>query len=73
MNIFFVLRKGLSIVLASARCLSAPSGTTVQVHGCTHNGFEGSRSGLDWQDLPLPDFSLGNSRAKEAQEWFAKV
>lgn len=73
MNIIFVLRKGLSIVLASARCLSAPSGTTVQVHGCTHKGFEGSRSGLDWQNLPLPDFSLGNSRAKEAQEWFAKV
>lgn len=35
--------------------------------------FEGSRSGLYWQDLPLPDFCLGNSRAKEAKEWFAKV
>lgn len=68
-----MLRKSLSIVLASARCLAALSSTTVQVHGCTHKEFEGSRSGSDWQDLLLPDFSLGNSRAKEAEEWFAKV
>lgn len=68
-----MLGKSLSIVLASARHLTAASSTTVQVHGCTHEGFEGSRSGLDWQDFPLPDFCLGNSRAKEAKEWFAKV
>lgn len=68
-----MLGKSLSIVLASARHLAAASSTRVQVHGCTHEGFEGSRSGLDWQDFPLPDFCLGNSRAKEAKEWFAKV
>lgn len=68
-----MLRKSPSIVLASARHLAAASSTTGHVHGCAQEGFEGSRSGLDWQDFPLPDFFLGNSRAKEAKEWFAKV